>query len=160
MILFVFMFFFYYFVQTHFLLQVRLIGLRPLEWIQHNGIQIQPLNSWTDIDVHNYGGSRRIYSSFIGHIRDSFRHFSLQTNDWQLPLAVKCKIHLRLNSAFTQRWRLKCICNFFFFKGLLILTVPVHFPTSHSLGKCTFVLLKPLSFDSLDDVKDKRMRQW
>lgn len=116
MILFVFMFFFYYFVQTHFLLQVRLIGLRPLEWIQHNGIQIQPLNSRTDIDVHNYGGSRRIYSSFIGHFRDSFRHFSLQTNDWQLPLAVKCKIHLRLNSAFTQRWRLKCICNFFFLK--------------------------------------------
>lgn len=71
--------FFSFSVQTHFLLQVRLMGLRPLEWIQPNEIQIHPLNSWTDSDVHNYGGSRRIYSTFIGHIRDSFQHFSLQT---------------------------------------------------------------------------------
>lgn len=75
-------------VQTHFLLQVRLIGLRPLEWIQHNEIQIQPLNSWTDFDVHNYGGSHPIYLTFIGHIRDSFQHFSLQTR-W-LTASLSC----------------------------------------------------------------------
>lgn len=30
--------------------------------------------------------------------------------DWQLPLAVKSKIHPRLNSAFARCWKLKCIC--------------------------------------------------